>query len=161
MVPGLPDQARERVRRAIELPSDPAGRHGRATAFADAALVAQCRLDLDETLAAANAAVEAGTEMGSAYRVAMGTIPARARAAPASSTKASTSSTAASSSHAQRACGWTTRTSSAILADAYVRAGTAEGLAAVDTALDSVPRGGRFFYGLSSTACGESSSRQG
>ena len=71
---GYPDQARDRVRRAVELSERPAHRHGRATAFAHAALVAQCRLDVDETLTTAGAAIEIGTEMGFAYRVAMGTI---------------------------------------------------------------------------------------
>src|SRR5262249_45258784 len=71
---GYPDRAQQRVEEAVTLTRDPARRHGRATALVQAAVVSQCRGDLDATRAHAEAAPEAATRDGYTYRVAMATV---------------------------------------------------------------------------------------
>jgi DNA-binding SARP family transcriptional activator len=71
---GHADLARQRAREAVALAEDPRRRHGYATALAHAAMVEQCRLDVAATRTTAEAAIEAATESGYVYRIAMGTI---------------------------------------------------------------------------------------
>ncbi len=71
---GYPDLARERAREAVALADDPRRRFGYAAALAQAAIVEQCRLDLPATRANAQAAMEAATQDGYRYRLAMATI---------------------------------------------------------------------------------------
>jgi DNA-binding SARP family transcriptional activator len=71
---GRPDLARLRAREAVALADDPRRRYARAAALTHAAVVEQCRLDIAETRALAQAAREAATSDGYAYRVAMATI---------------------------------------------------------------------------------------
>ena len=71
---GYPDLARERAGEAVALAEDPRRRHGYATALAQAATVEQCRLDAVATRTNAQAAIEAATQDGYPYRIAMGSI---------------------------------------------------------------------------------------
>jgi tetratricopeptide (TPR) repeat protein len=71
---GYPDLARTRAQEAVALAEDPRRRHGYAAALAQAATLEQCRLDVPATHRYAEAAVEAATEDGYPYRIAMGRI---------------------------------------------------------------------------------------
>jgi DNA-binding SARP family transcriptional activator/class 3 adenylate cyclase/predicted ATPase len=145
---GYPDQARERARRAAELCEGPSRARGLATALVQVAVVAQCRLDVDETLASAEAAVEAATQMGFAYRVAIGTI-VRGWALAAKGELEEGVGELRRGLELARATG--ARMDDAyflgLLADACTRASRfAEARAALAAALENLPRGGRFFY---------------
>src|SRR5262249_39133761 len=71
---GYPDLARARAREAVALSEDPRRRHGYAAALAQAAMVEQCRVDVEATCANAEAAMEAAARDGYQYRLAMATI---------------------------------------------------------------------------------------
>jgi len=71
---GYPDLARTRAQEAVALAEDPRRRHGYAAALAQAATLEQCRLDAPATRRYAEAAVEAATEDGYPYRIAMARI---------------------------------------------------------------------------------------
>jgi DNA-binding SARP family transcriptional activator len=71
---GYPDMARERALEAVALTDDPHRRHGYANALAQAAIVEQCRLDVAAARRHAEAAIDAATRDGYAYRRAMAMV---------------------------------------------------------------------------------------
>jgi ATP/maltotriose-dependent transcriptional regulator MalT len=141
------DLARQRAREAVALAEDPRRRHGYATALAHAAMVEQCRLDVAATRTTAEAAIEAVTESGYAYRIAMGTIlNGWALAAEGSYEQGI--------AELERGLELSRKTGArmddpyflALLADACMRAGQLHrASAAVETGLAHMARGRRFF----------------
>ena len=71
---GFPDQALERAHRALELAELPVRRYSYAAACAQLAQVHVCRGEVDEVLHWAQETVDAATEAGYAYRVAVGCV---------------------------------------------------------------------------------------
>ncbi len=71
---GRPDRALERARIALDLAADPRRAYSRATARAQLAVVHSCRREPEATLRWAHATVDAGRELGYAYRVATGRV---------------------------------------------------------------------------------------
>jgi DNA-binding SARP family transcriptional activator len=147
---GYPDQARSRAAQAVELALDPRARHAHAAALAQAALVSQLRREPGQVAHWAEASIDAAEQGGFVYRGAMATILhgwARAARDPGSADEGIRE--LQQGLDLSRATG--ARMDDAyylgLLADACTRAGRyAEGLTALEAALDSVPRGGRFFY---------------
>jgi DNA-binding SARP family transcriptional activator/predicted ATPase len=146
---GLADQAAARARMAVALAEAPMRRHGLATALAQAAVVDQCRRDIDSTREWATAAVEAATSAGFAYRSAMGTILEGWALAAGGDADVGID-------HIRRGLDLSGATGVhmddayflGLLGDACARAGRLdEALGVIEDALAVVPRAGRFFFG--------------
>lgn len=147
---GYPDQARERAAQAVELALDPRARHAHAAALAQAALVSQLRLEPEQAARWAEASLDAAERGGFVYRRAMATIlHGWARAAAGSSPPDECIQELRQGLELSQATGAQMDDAYylGLLADACLRAARpAEALTAVDSALEVLPRGGRFFY---------------
>jgi predicted ATPase len=142
-----PDLARRRAREAVALAEDPR-RHGYATALGHAAIVEQCRLDTAATRALAEAAIEAATEGGYIYRVAMATIlNGWALAAEGSYEDGITELERSFELSRETGARMDDAYYLALLADACLRAGrTDQGLAAVEAGLADLASARRYFF---------------
>jgi len=145
---GYPDLARKRAHEAVALTDDPRRRHGRATALAHAAIVEQCRLDTAATRATAEAAIEAATEGGYIYRVAMATIlNGWALAAEGSYEQGLTELERGFELSGQTGARMDDAYYLALLADGCLRAGRIDdGLAAVEAGLADLASPRRYFF---------------
>jgi DNA-binding SARP family transcriptional activator len=145
---GYPDLARRRAREAVALAEDPLRRHGYATALAHAAIVEQCRLDTAATRALAEAAIEAATEGGYIYRVAMATIiNGWALAAEGSYEDGITELERGFELSRETGARMDDAYYLALLADACLRAGRMDqGLAAVEAGLADLASARRYFF---------------
>jgi DNA-binding SARP family transcriptional activator/pimeloyl-ACP methyl ester carboxylesterase len=145
---GRPDAARERAEVGVALAEHPSRRHGLSAARAYAALVSQLRQEPEATRRWADAAIEAATEGGFRYRLAMGLI-LRGWARAAGGAWEEGIAELRQGLDMSRATG--ARMDDAyylgLLADACIGAGRyAQAIEALGRALDAVPRGGRFFW---------------
>jgi predicted ATPase len=145
---GYPDLARARAREAVTVSEDPRRRHGYAAALAQAAMVEQCRADVEAAGANAEAAMEAAARDGYQYRLAMATVlHGWARAAGGrheqglAELEQGLELSRATGAHMDDPYYF------ALLADAALRAGRIDAAgAAVEEALARAPRGRRFFF---------------
>jgi predicted ATPase len=145
---GYPDLARTRAQEAVALAEDPRRRHGYAAALAQAATLEQCRLDAPATRQYAEAAVEAATEDGYPYRIAMARIMLGWAMAAGGAHEPGIA-------ELQRGLELSYQTGAhmddpyylALLADAHARAGQiGEAWAAVEAGLALAPAGRGFFF---------------
>jgi DNA-binding SARP family transcriptional activator len=145
---GFPDLARRRASEAVELADDARRRHGHATAFAHAAVVEQCRLDLEATRENARSAIDAAVEAGYRYRVAMARIlHGWAVAAEGSYDEGIAELEQGLELSHQTGAHMDDPYYFALLADARMRAGRFdEACAAVEAGLGFAPPGRRFFF---------------
>ena len=145
---GYPDLARERAREAVALADDPHRRFGHAAALAQAAIVEQCRLEIGATRVTARAAMEAATQDGYGYRLAMATIlHGWALAAEGSHEQGITELEQGLQLSRETGAHMDDPYYFALLADACMRAGRNEAAwAAVEAGLGHAPPGRRFFF---------------
>jgi predicted ATPase/DNA-binding SARP family transcriptional activator len=144
---GRAGESMRRARRALELSEAPDRAYSAATARAQMAALHACRGEPEETLRWAQATVDAARDRGYAYRVAMGRVlRGWARAADG---RVDGLEEIACGLRASRATGAHLEDPFylGLLADAHLRAGTAEaGLAAVGEALDVAARERAHYY---------------
>lgn len=73
---GYPDQARDRAHEAVAIAEEPGRTYGLPAAIGQAAVVHQCRREVEETLAWARRTIELAEELRYTYRAAMGRVVA-------------------------------------------------------------------------------------
>jgi predicted ATPase len=145
---GRPDEALERANRALALSEEPIRVHSRATACAQLAVVHQCRREPGPVRTFATATVEAATERGYAYRVAMGRILRGWATAMLGDPELGVGEIT-SGLHASWACGayMDDPYYLGLLAEAYLQLGDVEsGLSAIDEALQLGARERSHFF---------------
>jgi DNA-binding SARP family transcriptional activator/predicted ATPase len=145
---GHPDLARHRAREAVTLADDTRRRYGYAAALAQAATVEQCRLDFAATRTNAQAAIEAATQDGYRYRLAMATIlHGWALAAEGSHEQGIAELEQGLELSRETGAHMDDPYYFALLADACTRAGRVDAAwAAVEAGLGHAPTGRRFFF---------------
>ncbi len=145
---GRPEQAVARAREAIVLAESPSRRTGKALALVQAAIVAQCTLDAEQTREWAEAALDEATSRGFMYRIAGSKILRGWALAALGKTDEGVSELREGLAMSRR---FGARMDDAyyggLLADACCRAGALdEGLHALDEALETVRSSRSFFY---------------